>query len=132
MKQRYNLRLLNEDIRIVSENGEEYVKNLGKYIHATIGKFDNVHTPFPMPYLNKALYACVFLADELFEARKEIEGLKEMLAAAQDKPVRQSKQSAAREAKNKEANKEASKDTGKDAGKETDKEASTDTDKGKA
>jgi len=89
MKQKYNLRLLNEDIRIVSENGEEYVKSLRKYIHTTIGKFDNIETPFPMPYLNKALYACVFLADELFEARAEIEGLKEMLAAAQEKPAKQ-------------------------------------------
>jgi len=101
MKQRYNLKLLNEDIRIVSENGEEYVKSLGRYIHTTIGKFDNIETPFPMPYLNKALYACVFLADELFEARAEIEGLKEMLAAAQEKPAKQSKQTAAKGAKGK-------------------------------
>ena len=83
MKQKHNLRLLNEDIRIVSENGEEHIKALGEYILDTIRKFDNVHTPFPMPFLNKALYACVFLADELFEARAQVEELKEQLAAAE-------------------------------------------------
>ena len=77
---KHSLQLLDEEIRIVSEKGEVYVENLGKYILSTIEKFDNVATPFPMPYLTKALYACVFLADELFDKREEIEKLEAKIA----------------------------------------------------
>ena len=77
---KHNLVLLDEEMRIVSEKDEDYVEALGRYILATIEKFDNVATPFPMPYLTKALYASVFLADELFESRDEIERLKAKIA----------------------------------------------------
>ena len=71
MKRKHNLNLLNEDIRLVSEKDDAYVKALGDYILTTINKFDVINTPFPMPYLKKALYGCVFLADELFERKQE-------------------------------------------------------------
>ena len=82
---KYNLNLLNEDIRIVSDKGDAHVEGLRQYILTTIRRFDNVSTPFPMPYLNKALYACVFLADELDDKRCEIEVLKAKIAELEDK-----------------------------------------------
>ena len=75
------MRLLCEDIRIVSDSDAEHVESLRQYILSTIEKFDNVETSFPMPYLNKALYACVFLTDELFAAKKEISDLQARIAA---------------------------------------------------
>jgi len=75
MKKRYNLKLFNENIRVVSDKDDAYVEGLYKYILSTIEKFDNVVTSFPMNYLTKSLYACVFLADELFAKKQEIEDL---------------------------------------------------------
>jgi len=80
MSKRYNLKLFNENIRIVSEKDDAYVEGLYKYILSTIEKFDNVGSSFPMNYLTKALYACVFLADELLSSRKEVEELSEKVA----------------------------------------------------
>ena len=78
---KHNLQLLDEELRIVSEKDAEYIEAMGRYILETIEKFDNVSTPFPMPYLTKALYACVFLADELFEQREEVARLNDVIAA---------------------------------------------------
>jgi len=71
MKKKHNLNLLNEDIRLISDKDDAYVEAIGQYILSTINKFDAINTPFPMPYLKKALYGCVFLTDELFEKKNE-------------------------------------------------------------
>ena len=80
MSKRYNLKLFNENIRIVSEKDDVYIEMLYKYILSTIEKFDNVGTTFPMNYLTKALYACVFMADEVLIKRQEVEELTIKLA----------------------------------------------------
>ena len=85
MKKRYNLKLFNENIRIVSEKDDAYVEGLYKYILSTIEKFDNVGTTFPMNYLTKALYACVFMADEVMTKRQEVEELSMKLAELEKK-----------------------------------------------
>jgi len=71
MGKRYNLKLFNENVRIVSEKDDAYIEGLYKYILSTIEKFDNVGSSFPMNYLTKALYACVFLADELLTVKTQ-------------------------------------------------------------
>ena len=76
---KHSLRMLDEDIRIISDKDEDYVESLRTYILSTIKKYDDVNTPFPMPFLNKALYACVFLTDELFKERQNVAELKEQL-----------------------------------------------------
>ena len=76
---KYTLWLLNEEIRIVSEKDSEYAYALRDYILATIEKFDDANTAFPMSYIKKALYASVFLADELFCERAESKALLERL-----------------------------------------------------
>ncbi|MCL2397488.1 MAG: hypothetical protein FWC93_05420 [Defluviitaleaceae bacterium] len=86
MKRKHNFHLLNEDIHIVSDKDGEYVEELRQYILSTIKKFDNVNTPFPMPYLTKALYACVFLTDELFEKKQEIEALAAKIEELENQP----------------------------------------------
>lgn|GEM_PF-1633622 len=82
MGKRYNLKLFNENVRIVSEKDDAYIEGLYKYILSTIEKFDNVGSSFPMNYLTKALYACVFLADELLavktQAKEDTEKMEEM------------------------------------------------------
>jgi len=85
MSKRYNLKLFNENIRIVSEKDDAYVEELYNYITTTIEKFDNVSTTFPMNYLTKALYACVFMSDEVLAKRAEIEELTIKLAEAEKK-----------------------------------------------
>ena len=85
MNKRYNLKLFNESIRIVSEKDEAYIESLYNYILSTIEKFDNVGTTFPMNYLSKALYACVFMADEVLIKRQEVEELTMKLAEAEKK-----------------------------------------------
>jgi len=79
MSRRYNLKLFNENIRIVSEMDDAYIETLYKYILSTIERFDNVGTTFPMNYLTKALYACVFMADAVLMNREEVEELKAKL-----------------------------------------------------
>lgn len=78
---RHSLRLLDEDIRIISDKEEAYVNAVGEYILSTIQRFDDVNTPFPMPFLNKALYACVFITDELLQERQKVEELKTRIEA---------------------------------------------------
>jgi len=85
MSKRYNLKLFNENIRIVSEKDDAYVEELYKYILSTIERFDNVSTTFPMNYLTKALYACVFMSDEVLAKRQEVEELTIKLAEAEKK-----------------------------------------------
>jgi len=80
MSKRYNLKLFNENIRIVSEKDDVYIETLYKHILSTIEKFDNVGTTFPMNYLTKSLYACVILADEVLVKRQEVEELTMKLA----------------------------------------------------
>ena len=80
MKKRYNLKLFNENIRIISEKDDAYIEELYKYILSTIERFDNVGTTFPMNYLTKSLYACVFMADEVLANRQEIEEMSIRLA----------------------------------------------------
>ena len=82
MSKRYNLKLFNENIRIVSEKDDAYIESLYKYILSTIEKFDNVGTTFPMNYLTKSLYACVFMADEVLIKRQEVEELSAKLEEA--------------------------------------------------
>ena len=85
MSKRYNLKLFNENIRIVSEKDDAYIEELYKYILSTIEKFDNVGTTFPMNYLTKALYACVFMADEVLANRQDIEEMSMKLAELEKK-----------------------------------------------
>ncbi|MCL2573643.1 MAG: hypothetical protein FWE34_03705 [Defluviitaleaceae bacterium] len=85
MSKRYNLKLFNENIRIVSEQDDAYVEQMYKYILATIEKFDNAGSSFPMNYLIKSLYACVFMADEVLTKRAEVEELTRKLAEAEKK-----------------------------------------------
>jgi hypothetical protein len=80
MRKRYNLKLFNENIRIVSDKDDAYIEALYKYILSTIEKFDNVGTTFPMNYLTKSLYACVFMADEVLANRQEMEEMSMKLA----------------------------------------------------
>jgi len=85
MSKRYNLKLFNENIRIVSEKDDVYIESLYKYILSTIERFDNVGTTFPMNYLTKALYACVFMADEVLIKRQEVEELSVKVAELEKK-----------------------------------------------
>jgi len=73
MSKRYNLKLFNENIRIVSEKDDAYIEDLYKYILSTIEKFDSVGSTFPMNYLTKSLYACVYMADEVLANKEEME-----------------------------------------------------------
>ena len=79
MSKRYNLKLFNENIRIVSEKDDAYIEGLYKYILSTIEKFDNVGSSFPMNYLTKALYACVFLADESLTTKQQLQEASEKI-----------------------------------------------------
>ena len=85
MSKRYNLKLFSENIRIVSDKDDAYIEALYKYILSTIERLDNVGTTFPMNSLVKALYACVFIADEVMMKKEQLEEMSVKLAELEKK-----------------------------------------------
>jgi hypothetical protein len=64
-EKKYNLHFFNENIRIVSNEGDEYIQELYEYIMTVMDGLED------MPYITKALYACVLLADELLKEKRK-------------------------------------------------------------
>jgi len=62
---------------ITSDEGDEYINSLYNYILDTISRFDDAKQAFPISSMMKALYTCVFLADELFKKQEEISKMQE-------------------------------------------------------
>ena len=71
-KKKYNLKILNQNVPILSDEGDEYVDSLYRYVLSVVGKYDDNSSPFPMSATLKALYACIHLADELFRKQEEL------------------------------------------------------------
>jgi len=89
-KKKYNLKILNHDIGVVCDDGDEYVDNLYRYILSTVSMYDDSSSPFPMSVPLKALYACVHMADDLFKKNEELLRLEKRLSkeiAKKDKEI---------------------------------------------
>jgi|GEM_PF-72382 len=82
---KYNLMFLNQNLPIISDEGDEYVDALHRYISATIDKFDSPDSHYPISILMKSLYACVSLTDELFKKQIELDITKKALAKSENK-----------------------------------------------
>jgi len=76
MTKRYNMQLLNENIPIKADS-KEYGDKIHAHILNTISKFDTKEQPLSISNTQKALYAAIFITDELLTLIQETEKLKE-------------------------------------------------------
>lgn len=72
---RYSVKLLNEYIPMISDEGEGHIQELHRIAFEKINQMDN-DPSLHISNLTKALYACMFLANDIVKLQRELKAYK--------------------------------------------------------
>lgn len=80
-ERKYQWMLLGEEVAISTDKDEGYINRLYDRIVAKLEEVEKIDTAFPMSHTKKALFACVFLANDLLEQKAINDELAERIEA---------------------------------------------------
>ena len=80
----YTIKIMNEEIRIMSDDSEEHIRQVENYVIDTIKSFYLPGVDDPLKYPGKGFFASFLIANDLLKAREELEEAKKEAAALKE------------------------------------------------